>query len=346
MTVAEQEVFWYLEDNLSPEHRQKLAQMREELEQSGQLLPAATLLADDVTLLRFLKARSWSVHKAVKMYQAMAAWRAEQQLEHIAQESYPELPLVRKFYPQFFHKTDRLGRPVWIELLGSIDVDHMLQVTSIDRFLRHHIQCCESFRTVKLPACSAAAGRPILTQTIILDMQGLSPMKHFTPTVQRFLHTLSTIDQDNFPEHLGCLFMINTPLLFRSFWSVIKGFLDERTLAKIKVLGRDYKSELLAVIAPENLPQQFGGLSPCTELVDVGPWQDPAVVAKVPALRKAAAAGQLHGLAVSTSSDSLTRGSSSLIGAGSSGASDASGEEETACSVDATVVCAEGIACA
>lgn len=58
----------------------------------------------------------------------MAAWRAEQRLEHIAQESYPELPLVRKFYPQFFHKTDRWGRPVWIELLGSIDVDHMLQV--------------------------------------------------------------------------------------------------------------------------------------------------------------------------------------------------------------------------
>lgn len=41
--------------------------------------------------------------------------------------------------------------------------------------------------------------------------------------------------QNNFPEHLGCLFMINTPLLFRGFWSVIKGFLDERTLAKIKV---------------------------------------------------------------------------------------------------------------
>jgi hypothetical protein len=62
----------------------------------------------------------------------MAAWRAEQQLEHIAQESYPELPLVRKFYPQFFHKTDRWGRPVWIELLGSIDVDHMLQVRPAD----------------------------------------------------------------------------------------------------------------------------------------------------------------------------------------------------------------------
>lgn len=34
------------------------------------------------------------------------------------------------------------------------------------------------------------------------------------------------------------MFMINTPLLFRGFWSVIKGFLDERTLAKIKVSRR------------------------------------------------------------------------------------------------------------
>jgi hypothetical protein len=48
---------------------------------------------------------------------------------------------------------------------------------------------------------------------------------------------VSVTPQNNFPEHLGCMFMINTPLLFRGFWSVIKGFLDERTLAKIKVGG-------------------------------------------------------------------------------------------------------------
>jgi hypothetical protein len=73
-------------------------------------------------------------------------------------------------------------------------VPPLVQVTSIDRFLRYHIQCCESFRLTKLPACSAAAGRDILTQTIILDMSGLSPMKHFTLTVRNFLHTLSQVD--------------------------------------------------------------------------------------------------------------------------------------------------------
>lgn len=41
--------------------------------------------------------------------------------------------------------------------------------------------------------------------------------------------------QDYFPEHLGCMFIINAPLMFRAVWSFVKPFLDERTLAKIQV---------------------------------------------------------------------------------------------------------------
>lgn len=69
MTVEEQAVFWYLEEHLSPEKYQKLLHLREELEKANALLPAETGLSDNLTLLRFLKARAWSVHKAVKMYQ-------------------------------------------------------------------------------------------------------------------------------------------------------------------------------------------------------------------------------------------------------------------------------------
>lgn len=58
----------------------------------------------------------------------MATWRTEQQIDQLIHETFPELPLVRQHYPQFFHKTDRWGRPVWIELLGHIDVEAMLKV--------------------------------------------------------------------------------------------------------------------------------------------------------------------------------------------------------------------------
>jgi hypothetical protein len=44
-------------------------------------------------------------------------------------EPFPELDQVKRVYPQFFHKTDRWGRPVWIELLGHIDVDKLLSVS-------------------------------------------------------------------------------------------------------------------------------------------------------------------------------------------------------------------------
>lgn len=119
-------------------------------------------------------------------------------------------------------------------------------------------------------------------------------------------------------------------------------------LHSLQVLGSNYKSELLAVIAPENLPVQFGGLSPCTDMVDVGPWQDPAIISQCPALRKAAAAGQLHGIVMrGDSSSDLQRGSSSLIGAGSAasgdGGSESSGEE--VCGADA-LVSVEGLAIA
>jgi hypothetical protein len=72
---------------------------------------------------------------------------------------------------------------------------HHLQVTTIERFTNYHIQQSEAFRCHKLPACSAAAGRSILTHTIILDMAGLSPTRHFTLTVKHFLESISKIDQ-------------------------------------------------------------------------------------------------------------------------------------------------------
>lgn len=120
-----------------------------------------------------------------------------------------------------------------------------------------------------------------------------------------------------------------------------------------QVLGSNYKSELLAVIPPENLPVQFGGQSPCTEMVDVGPWQDPAIVAQCPSLRKAAAAGHFKlspgcTLVASGSCNSLERAGDSFIGAGSAdgGCSVSSGEEgcsssmDGACVADAEIVCA------
>lgn len=63
------------------------------------------------------------------MLQAMATWRTEHEVDKLLDGfEFHELPLVRKHYPHFYHKTDKYGRPVYIELLGQCDIDQLLKV--------------------------------------------------------------------------------------------------------------------------------------------------------------------------------------------------------------------------
>ena len=75
-----------------------------------------------------------------------------------------------KYYPQFYHRQDRDGRPIYIEQLGKLDINKLYALTTQERQLKHLVHEYEKFEKDRLPACSAQKGQLVETSCTILDL--------------------------------------------------------------------------------------------------------------------------------------------------------------------------------
>ncbi|XP_061981220.1 phosphatidylinositol/phosphatidylcholine transfer protein SFH11-like isoform X3 [Populus nigra] len=243
-----------LEGVHDPKYEQLVDSLREQLLVEGHLMERQT---DYHSLLRFLRMRDFDLSKAKDTFVQYLAWREEYGIDEILKEfKFEEYAEVKKRYPHGYHGVDRNGRPIYIERLGMVDLNALLQATTVDRFVRYHVSEQEKTLNIRFPACSIAAKRHIASITSILDVKGVI---------------------------LNRLFIVNAGNGFKMLWKALGAFLDARTLAKIHVLGYNYLSNLLEVIDQSNLPSFLGGDCTCSDyggclFSDKGPWQNPEIL--------------------------------------------------------------------
>ncbi|KAG2583172.1 hypothetical protein PVAP13_6KG138300 [Panicum virgatum] len=230
-------------------------------------------------LLRFFKARKFDTEKAIQMWSEMLQWRKEFGADTILEDfHFEELDEVLCYYPQGYHGVDRQGRPVYIERLGKVEPNKLMHITTVDRYMKYHVQEFERAFRDRFPACSIAAKRHIDSTTTILDVDGVG-LKNFSKTARDMLSRMQKIDSDYYPE----MFVVNAGSGFKLLWNSVKGFLDPKTASKIHVLGTKFQSKLLEVIDASQLPEFLGGTCTCAAeggclRSNKGPWNDPNVM--------------------------------------------------------------------
>ena len=168
------------------------------------------------------------------------------------------------------------GRPIYVEHLGKVNMSELRAITTETRMLQAYVVACETFHTHRLPACSQLMGRPVTNLCTILDLRGLTSGLRLFWDVKSYLQQTSHIGQNYYPESLGKMYVVNAPWVFATVWSVVRGWLDPVTAAKVTIVNGNGRKELLEQIDEDSLPSELGGSCKCPggcEMSDAGPWQ-------------------------------------------------------------------------
>ncbi|TDL23192.1 CRAL/TRIO domain-containing protein [Rickenella mellea] len=218
---------------------------------------------DDVTLIRFLRARRFDPAKAQKQFSDTAKWRQQHDVDNMfANFNTEELDQSRCYYPRWTGRRDKDGFPLYVYRLGSLGPIQD-EITSVPEKRRYEriIALYESMIRFVFPLCTylphAIAPTPIACSTTIIDFEGATIRQMWS--LRNHLQEASVLATANYPETLGSIAVVNAPSFFPTIWNWIKGWFDEGTRDKIHILGRDSASTLLTLVNAPDLPKTYGG---------------------------------------------------------------------------------------
>eukprot|EP00743_Colponemidia_sp_Colp-15_P001514 GILK01001654.1.p1 GENE.GILK01001654.1~~GILK01001654.1.p1 ORF type:complete len:442 (+),score=79.64 GILK01001654.1:100-1326(+) len=217
--------------------------------------------SDDCYLLKWLRARDYNVDAAELMLRNHFAWRAEFGTDKILDEGLP-IDVLSRFYPNTYHGRCKDGSLLYVERTGWIDVKSLERFSSTDQIVRWHVWMQET-QKAKFAEATKREGRPIEKVTSICDMTGMT-MGKMNKALYAILKSLSSIDQDNYPEQLNKLFVVNAPGIINVVWNVVKPWLNPVTKSKIDIIGGSGRDKLLAFIDADQLPDFLGGACKCS----------------------------------------------------------------------------------
>jgi len=250
--------------------RQKISQIRDHLATDFQEFPD---LATDWSLLRFLRARNFDLEKTTKMLQDCFAFRRANSYQKALEIRYEDFGIINKHYASGFCNYDFEGHPVVVEEVTKSRPEMILGYIPEQMITDYVVQKHERLLHVVFPVMSRLMGKRVDKVVLIADLKDAGISKLLNNKVQGYLALLAAVGQNYYPDIMHKSFVLNAPFIFKGIWALVKGMLDERTVAKFCIEGGNGLKVLRKVMNIEFLPVHMGGKFEGPVDLFNGPWR-------------------------------------------------------------------------
>lgn len=226
------------------QNAEMIARLRAELGDSIANFP-------DGLLIKFLVARKYDFKASKEMLVKHVAWRKEKQP---TDELYFPESMAEDYPVGYGDGVDKEGNLLYFERPGNggkCHPKHFVEKNGLDVIGKWHIASVETGRK-RMEASNYESPRV----TMVIDLLNLGDCG---TSMIKFARLLASIDQDNYPEQLARMIIINAPSFFQTVWRLVRLAIDDRTKDKIRLVGKDFKEALLELIDEEYLPTFCGG---------------------------------------------------------------------------------------
>ncbi|XP_047528050.1 SEC14-like protein 2 [Vanessa atalanta] len=215
---------------------------------------------NDHFLLRWLRARQWNPEAAEKMLRDSMKWREKWGVDTTL-ESWKAPEVLETHFPSGSTGFDKEGSPIIIVPFVGLDIWGLLHSVSRTDIVRMVLRHLENYLAIARKQ-AMTHGSNALKVTVIFDLEGFSMRQYAWKPAAELVFTLLQIYEANYPEILKICYIVNAPKVFSLAFSVVKKFIHEYTISKIRIYGCDTKkwqAQVLTIVDKDQIPKHYGG---------------------------------------------------------------------------------------
>lgn len=169
-------------------------------------------------------------------------------------------------YPQLYSGFSKVGCPVFYSKPGQLEIDGVECITTLEGILKFHWYVfLHDYKGRLLEYKRQNPEFKRFECVSVLDLNHLTLSKLGSRTMD-IIKKQASIDSLCFPETMNKMVIVNAPRFFSATWTIIKGFLDPRTTAKVELFSSTSAAEkcLKELIDEDQLPSDYGGTAEST----------------------------------------------------------------------------------